>query len=204
MTDTSRPAVRLVLASGSAIRAAILTAAGVSFEAVSPGVDETSIKEASVREGLSLEDTARRLADAKALAVAAPAEAFVLGSDQILECEGEGFDKPASLDEARARLVRLQGRVHSLLNAVSIAREGRIVFRNFERPRLFMRSMEDAEIDAYIKAAGPDILYSVGAYQVEGLGARLFERIEGDYFAVLGLSLFPVLGFLRQEKLIDF
>ena len=204
MTDTSRAAARLVLASGSAIRAAILTAAGVSFEAVSPGVDEVSIKEASAREGLSLDDTARRLADAKALAVTAPAEAFVLGSDQILECEGEGFDKPASLDEARARLVRLQGRAHSLLNAVSIAREGQIVFRHFERPRLVMRLMEEREIDAYIETAGPDILYSVGAYQVEGLGARLFEQIEGDYFAVLGLSLFPVLGFLRQEKLIDF
>lgn len=195
-------AARLTLASASAIRAAILANAGVAFDVVRPDVDEDAIKIAARAEGHTLQETAQRLADAKALAVRAPGP--VLGADQILSFEGQGFDKPRSIEEARARLTLLQGRPHTLINAVSIARGGRVVFRSLEEPRLFMRALTLAEIDAYLSAAGPDILASVGAYQVEALGARLFERIEGDYFAVLGLSLHPVLGYLRREGLLAF
>lgn len=194
----------LILASGSLIRARILDAAGVPFEIVKPHVDEEAIKRVSAKAGLSLRQTAQRLADEKALAVAAGTDRLVLGSDQMMAFEGRGFDKPRSIDEARERLLLLQGKTHTLINAVSIARAGAIIHRGLDEPALHMRPMTADEIDAYLEAAGPEILASVGAYQVEALGARLFERIDGDYFAVLGLSLMPVLGYLRREGLLAF
>lgn len=195
---------RLILASGSAIRARILDSAGLVFDVMRPEVDEAAIKRAALAAGRTLAETAQLLADAKALAVAAPPDALALGADQILAFDGEGFDKPQSMAEARARLLRLQGRDHALINASAIAQGGRIVFRHLAAPRLFMRAMTADEIDAYLAAAGEEILSSVGAYQVEALGSRLFERIEGDYFAVLGLALHPVLGYLRREGLLAF
>lgn len=198
------PAPKIVLASGSAIRAAILSAAGVPFEQKSPPVDEDAIKRAAVSAGLDLEETAMNLAEAKALAVAAEPDALVIGADQILEFEGHAYDKPRTMDEARARLCALQGASHTLINAVAVARRGEIVWRHLGRPQLTMRNMDPAEIDAYLAAAGEPILASVGAYQVEKLGARLFDRIEGDYFAVLGLALFPLLGFLRAQGALGF
>lgn len=193
---------RLILASGSAIRARILEGAGVPFDIVRPEVDEDAIRKKALGEGRTLRETAQLLADAKALAVnAAPP---VIGSDQILAFEGRGFDKPRTMEEARERLKLLQGRRHTLINAVSIARGGRIVFRHVEEPALHMRAMTDEEIAAYLDAAGDEILSSVGAYQVEALGSRLFDRIDGDYFAVLGLSLYPLLGYLRREGLLAF
>lgn len=190
----------LVLASGSAIRAKILSAAGVGHTIAKPQVDEDAIKREMLAKSAGLEDIAMRLAEAKALAIAAPGK-FVLGSDQILEYRGRLFDKPKDRREAHARLLELQGDAHSLINAVAIARDGHIVFRHLDRPRLFMRPMTGAEIERYLETAGDGVLASVGAYQVEALGAHLFEKIEGDYFAVLGLSLFPVLGFLRENRI---
>jgi len=195
---------RLILASGSAIRARILAAAGVRFEIARPGVDEDAIKRAAFAEGLTIRETAQRLADAKALAVEADAEAFVIGSDQILAFDGRAFDKARSMGEARERLLMLEGRSHTLVNAVAVARGGNIAHRRIDEPRLVMRKMTPAEIDAYLDAAGEEVLGSVGAYQIEALGARLFDRIEGDYFAVLGLSLMPTLGYLRGEGLLPF
>ncbi len=192
----------VILASGSAIRARLLEGAGVPFRTVKPDVDETAIKRANA--GLDLEALAMRLAEAKALAADAPAEALVIGSDQILEFEGRAFDKPASMAEARARFLDMAGAPHTLINAVAVARGGEIVFRHLDRPKLFMRALGEADIDRYLETAGPSILASVGAYQAEGFGARLFDRIEGDYFAVLGLSLFPLLAFLRREGALDF
>lgn len=193
----------LILASGSAIRARILKGAGVPFEIVPPDVDEDAVKKDCAADGLTLEETAMRLADTKALAIRAVGR-LVLGSDQILAVGERGFDKPRSIDEARARLRLLAGREHRLINAVSIAKDGDIVFRHLDAPRLTMRAMSDGEIDRYLAAAGEEILASVGAYQVEAFGARLFERIDGDYFAVLGLSLFPALGHLRKEGMLAF
>ncbi len=194
----------LILASGSSIRARILAAAGVPFEVIKPDVDEDAIKRAAANAGLTLQQTAQRLADEKALAVAAGKDRLVLGSDQIMAFEGKGFDKPRSIEEARDRLLLLQGKTHTLINAVSIARGGKIIDRTLDEPVLHMRPMSAAEIDAYLAAAGPEILASVGAYQVEALGSRLFDRIDGDYFAVLGLSLTPVLAYLRREGLLAF
>ncbi len=193
---------RLILASGSAIRVRILEGAGVPFDIVRPEVDEDAIKKRALGEGRTLREAAQLLADAKALSV--DADAPVLGSDQILAFEGRGFDKPRSRDEARGRLKLLQGRRHALINAVSIARGGKIVFRHIEEPVLHMRALTDKEIGAYLDTAGDEVLSSVGAYQVEALGSRLFDRIDGDYFAVLGLSLYPLLGYLRREGLLAF
>lgn len=199
---TSAP--RIVLASGSAIRRDILTAAGVRFEVMKPDVDEGEVKAEGRRDGLDLEKIAMRLAEAKCMDIAMKTSAIVIGSDQIMEFEGRAYDKPASLEEARARLIETQGAAHTLINAIAVAREGRIIWRNLDRPKLVMRAMTEAEIDAYLAACEPDILHSVGAYQVEKLGARLFERIEGDHFAVLGLSLYPLLELLRREGALAF
>ena len=195
--------MKVILASGSAIRARVLGASGVKFEIVKPGVDEDALKQDAARSGLSLRETAALLADAKALAVKAP-HTLVIGSDQIMAFEGRAFDKARSMKEAQERLALLQGKPHTLINAISIARDGVIAFRHLDEPRLHMRAMSDDEISAYLADAGEGVLASVGAYQVEALGARLFERIDGDYFAVLGLSLLPVLGYLRREGLLEY
>ncbi|MAW81499.1 MAG: septum formation protein Maf [Parvularcula sp.] len=200
MTD----APRIILASGSAIRRAILSSAEIPFEVMKPEVDEDIIKKESAREGLDLEPLAMRLAEAKCMNIAAKTDAIVIGSDQIMEFGGRAYDKPATMAEAKARLMETQGAAHSLINAVAVARNGQIIWRNLDRPTLFMRALTEAEIDAYLDAAGPEILHSVGAYQIEKLGSRLFERIEGDHFAVLGLSLYPLLDLLRQEGAIAF
>jgi septum formation protein len=195
---------RIILASGSAIRRDILSGAGVPFEVMKPDVDEDTIKHEGKAAGLNLEALAMRLAEAKCLDIAAKTNAIVIGSDQIMEFEGRAFDKPASMAEAKARLMETQGAPHTLINAIAAARDGKIIWRNLDRPALVMRALSEREIDDYLEAAGPEILYSVGAYMVEKLGARLFERIEGDHFAVLGLSLFPLLELLRREGALDF
>lgn len=200
MTD----APRIILASGSAIRRAILSSAQIPFEVMKPEVDEDVIKRESASEGLALEPLAMRLAEAKCMDIAAKTDAIVIGSDQIMEFGGRAYDKPATMAEAKARLMETQGAAHSLINAVAVARNGEIIWRNLDRPKLVMRTLTEAEIDAYLDAAGPEILHSVGAYQIEKLGSRLFERIEGDHFAVLGLSLYPLLDLLRQEGAIAF
>lgn len=195
---------RIILASGSAIRAEILTAAEVPFEVMRPDVDEDVIKKAGKAQGLDLESLAMALAEAKCMDIAAKTGAIVIGSDQIMEFDGRAYDKPATMAEARQRLIETQGAPHTLINAIAVARNSRIIWRNLDRPKLVMRAMSEAEIDAYLAQCAPDVLKSVGAYQVERLGARLFERIEGDHFAVLGLSLFPLLDLLRREGALDF
>lgn len=197
-------AAKIILASGSAIRAQILNGAQVPFDVMKPNVDEDAIKQQSRADGLDLEATAMSLAEAKCLAVSPPPDDIVIGSDQILEFEDQPFDKPKSMEEARVRLLHMAGCAHTLINAVAVARNSEIMWRHIDRPKLYMREISEAELDAYLEAAGPDILSSVGAYQVERLGARLFDRIEGDHYAVLGLSLYPLLRFLRGEGALAF
>ena len=194
----------ITLASGSAIRAEMLRGAGVDFTVVKPGVDESEIKREAEESGATLDQIATLLADAKCMAVAKNTPGIVVGSDQILEFQGRAFDKPETMAEARERLIEMKGATHTLINAVVVARDGDIIWRYLDRPRLTMRDLTEADIDAYLDAAGPDILFSVGAYQVEKLGARLFEEIDGNYFAVLGMSLLPLLGVLRREGAIAF
>ncbi len=195
---------KLILASGSAIRASILTNAGVRFEQVTPGVDEAAIKTIGKQENLGLEAIAMGLAEAKALDVDDGENPYIIGSDQILEYRGQAFDKAQTMSEARERLRLLQGDEHRLINAVAVVQNKKVVWRHIDQPRLVMRPMTDTAIDAYLTQAGEEALSSVGAYQVEKLGVRLFERIEGDYFAVLGLSLFPLLTYLRQINMLEY
>lgn len=194
----------IILASGSSIRAKILRDCGVNFSVIKPDVDESRIKTLSREVGASLEETAIALADAKCMAVAESRTGLVIGSDQILEFENRAYDKPLDMAEAHERLLEIQGKSHTLINAQSLARDGEIIWRHLERPKLTMHPLTRSEVDAYLEEAGPEILSSVGAYQVEGLGGRLFESISGDYFAVLGLALFPLLGALRGEGALKF
>lgn len=185
----------ITLASGSAIRAKILKSRGIDFEVVKPGVDETVIKTEAAAAGIGLEETAMKLAEAKCLAVAKSRKGFVIASDQILEFEDRPYDKPASIAEAKARIAEMQGRTHSLINATALAHDGEIVWRNLSRPRLTMKAMTPADIDAYFDAVGEEVLSSVGAYMVETrAGAALFERISGDWYAVQGLAADPLLA----------
>jgi septum formation protein len=193
----------LVLASSSATRRALLERAGLAFEAVPAAVDETALKESAQAEGIPPEDAAIILAEAKAERIARRRpEALVIGCDQLLVCRMEDgrdrwFDKPADLEGARAHLLALRGRPHRLVTATVAWRGGERVWQDVTTPRLTMRNFSDAFLDAYLAAEMPAILSSVGAYRVEGLGVHLFSRVEGEHSAILGLPMFPLLGFLR-------
>jgi septum formation protein len=191
--------VSLILASGSAARRRMLEDAGLAFEVMSPRVDEEAAKASYRAAGLRPRDQADALAEIKALSVSRSRPEFVIGADQMLALEGEVLDKPKDAAEAREHLLRLRGRTHELITAAVIAREGAVIWRHIDTPKLKMRAFSDAFLDDYLARAGERVLTSVGAYQLEGLGAQLFERVEGDYFSVLGLPLLPLLAFLREH-----
>lgn len=187
----------LVLASGSATRAAMLRAAGLDFEVVVPRVDEGALKEALLAEGASPRDLADALAEMKAARVAPKRpEALTLGGDQVLSCEGRIFSKPGTPEEAREQLGFLMGRTHKLHSAAVIYRGEEPVWRHVSEARLIMGRMSDEWIDGYLRRNWDEVRHSVGAYQVEAEGVRLFSRIDGDHFTVLGLPLLPLLSFL--------
>jgi septum formation protein len=195
----SAAANNVVLASTSAIRRAVLTGAGVAYEAVSPGVDETAIKESLLAEGVSPRDIADALAQAKAVKVSLKRPGLVIGADQTLDFEGTLFDKADSVEEARGRLQVLRGKTHKLHCGMVVARDGQPIWREVVTTTLRMRPFSDEYLDAYLERNAPAILSSVGCYQLEGEGVQLFDRIEGDYFAILGLSLVPLLDLLRRH-----
>ena len=194
----SAPA-RLVLASKSAARAALLAGAGLSFETVGAGVDETPIKAGMIRRGAAPREIARVLAEEKAKAGSTRHAGLVIGADQTLDLDGTLIDKADSLAEARLRLLELRGREHRLHSGVAVARADEILFTHVETATLTVRAFSEAWLDDYLDRNGLEILGSVGCYQLEGEGVQLFDRIEGDYFTILGLPLLPLLGFLRQE-----
>lgn len=188
----------LVLASTSPWRADLLRNAGVEIECVNPGVDEEEMKRALRADGVIARDQADALAEMKARRVSARFPgALVLGADQILDFKGEAFDKPQDMNAARETLTRLRGERHELLSAAVIALDGEPIWRHIGRARLFMRAFSDVFLDEYLSKIGEDALRTPGAYMLEGLGAQLFARIDGDYFTVLGLPLIETLGFLR-------
>jgi septum formation protein len=192
--------VTIVLASKSRSRAAVLAGAGVAFETEDSGVDEAALKAGLLAGGASPRDVAERLGEAKALAVSARRpDDLVVGADQTLDLAGALYDKPANLAEARAHLTTLRGREHALHGGLVAAERGAVVWRTSQTSRLWMRDFSDAFLKGYLARGGADLLASVGGYQLEGEGAQLFERIEGDYFAILGLPLLPLLGFLRRR-----
>jgi septum formation protein len=187
----------ITLASGSASRRALLAGAGVEAASVKPNVDEDSAKAAMRAEGMSVRDQAMQLAELKAVKVSNRTEGLVIGGDQMLSLEREAFDKPVDLEAARDHLRKLSGKSHTLETAIVICENGTPVWRHLARPKLTMRPLSDAFIDAYVDRVGEPLLSTVGAYQLEGLGAQLFNQIEGDYFSILGLPLLPLLDYLR-------
>lgn len=188
----------VILASGSRFRAEMLRAAGVPFAVLVPGVDEAAVRESLGAEGASAEEVAIALGELKAMAVSRRhPDALVIGSDQMLDCDGVWFEKPADRDHARASLKALAGRDHWLVTSVVVARAGVRVWHAAQSVRMRMRPLSDGFIESYLDAVGDDVRSSVGAYQLEGLGAQLFSAVEGDYFTVLGLPLLPLLDFLR-------
>jgi septum formation protein len=190
---------RLILASSSATRARMLTAAGVRFEVIPASVDEDSVKDSMLREGAAPRAIADALAQLKAVRVsAAYPQALVLGADLVLEFEGALVSKSASLAEAAALLCRLRGQTHHLFCAAVLAKAGQPVWRHLTHAKLRMREFSDAVLDGYLAAKGEDILSGVGCYRIEDEGIQFFDSIEGDYFSILGLPLLPLLCALRE------
>ena len=193
----------VILASASQSRAALLRNAGVAIECWPAGIDEDSLKASYRQDGRSAADVAARLAELKAQGVGKDhAGRFVIGADQMLQCGGAWFDKPVDLDHARGHLRALRGKTHELFAAICVLRDGVCLWRHLECARMTMRPFSDEFLDAYIDAVGENACLSVGAYQLEGLGARLFSRIEGDYFTILGLPLLPLLAFLAGHGVV--
>ena len=192
----------VILASGSQSRRALLAGAGIAAEAIKPNVDEDTARLAMRAEGVKVRDQAMQLAEMKALKISRTRPGLVIGGDQMLNLEGTAFDKPTDLDGARAHLRALSGKPHHLETAIVIAENGEFVWRHLARPKLTVRTLSDAFIEQYVAACGEALLSTVGAYQLEGLGAQIFSRIEGDYFSILGLPLLPLLDYLRVRDVV--
>jgi septum formation protein len=191
---------RLILASRSAGRAAVLSAAGLRFEQIVSGVDEDAIKDSLRAEGVPVGDQADALAETKAMKVSGQHQGIVLGADQMLEVDGRPLDKANSRAEAREYLQLLRGRTHTLHSAIVACIGGGPVWRHIARPKLTMRPFSDAFLDAYLDDIGEDALTTVGCYKIEGRGAHLFEKIEGDQYTIMGMPLLPLLAWLRDRQ----
>lgn len=193
----------LILASQSRARQAVLAGAGLAFEAVPATLDERAVETES---GLTAPgEVAECLARAKASTVSAlhPGR-YVIGADQTLALGTRRFSKPADRAAAADQIATLAGKTHELHAAVAVVLDGQVLFSHVSIARMTMRSLSGQAIDAYLAEAGHAVLGSVGAYQLEGLGVHLFERIEGDYFTILGMPLLPLLAFLRDRNVLRF
>lgn len=193
----------MILASASPIRAQMLRSAKVAVDVQPARVDEDAIKQAMRAENAPARDVADALAEVKALRISAKtSEELVLGADQVLVADNLLYDKPKDLTEARQHLVALRGTQHRLFSAAVLVRNGAPVWRFVGEARLTMRPFSDTFLDWYLHEMGDEALHSVGCYQLEGLGAQLFSRVEGDYHTILGLPLLEVLAILRQHGVI--
>jgi septum formation protein len=191
----------LVLASRSAVRRTMIEAAGIPLEVAPADIDERAVEQRAVAGTAA--DAASLLAREKSRAGCAGRKGrLVVGADQTLALGRKRFTKPVDGERAREQLQALAGRTHELHSAVAVARDGRVLFSKVDTAKLTMRELSDDFLDAYLETAGESVMTSVGGYQLEGLGSQLFERIEGDYFTVLGLPLLPLLDYLRRGKLL--
>lgn len=190
----------LVLASASKARFAMLSRAGVNVRQEPARVDEQTIKESMQSEGYSPRDIADALAETKtARAVSKNPGDLVLGADQILVSDSQIFDKPKDASQAKEQLLTLRGKSHRLISAVVLMRDQSVTFRHISQAKLTVRYFTEEFLDAYLAQEGEEIFQCVGAYRLEGMGAQLFDRIDGDYFTILGLPLLPVLAHLRIQ-----
>jgi septum formation protein len=193
----------LVLASASATRARLLKAAAVPFEVVPAHVDEDAVKASMLGEGAPPRNVADALAELKAVRISASRPGtLVLGADQVLEIEGELVSKSESMDEARALLRRLRGKSHLLISAAVLAQDGVPLWRHIAQATLGMRDFSDGFLEDYLAQEGEGLFGGVGCYRLEGRGLQLFSRIDGDYFAILGLPMLPLLTALRGQGII--
>lgn len=191
----------LILASTSSSRIDMMTAAGLEFEAVAPGVDEGPPKLRALAEGADARQVAEMLAAMKALSVSKRRDGLVIGADQTLDLDGELIDKSASLVELRERLLQMRGRPHKLHSAVVVAEGGRVVWRTTDTASLSMRVFSADFLEGYLARNGEQVLSSVGGYRLEGEGIQLFDAVDGDYFTILGMPLLPLLELLRERGL---
>jgi len=190
---------RFLLASQSRARRELLENAGIAFTSQASDMDEDPIKRTALAAGWDVDATALALSEAKARAVTVPAGTLVLGADQILALDGRRFDKPASVAEARAHLMALRGRMHTLHTACVLLRDGAVVWRHVAHPILTMRPFSDEFLEAYLASEGDAILSCVGAYRLEGLGAQLFSGVQGEQAAILGLPMLALMQTLREQ-----
>lgn len=192
----------LILASASDVRAKLLRNAGVEVDIVPSKFDEAPLKRELSESGKSWAEIPQCLAFEKAKSVSTTRpDALVIGADQILLCEGQAFDKPYNLEGAKDHLRKLSGRSHELLTAAVLLRMGEVQWQILTRPKLTMRTLSDEFIDAYLGVVGEQALLSVGAYQLEGHGSQLFEKVDGDFFSILGLPLLELMSVLRTKGL---
>lgn len=204
MTADPNPPAALILASASRARSTVLRNAGLSFEVIPADIDEDAVKSSFAASAESLpaslaEELARRKAEH--ISHQHP-DALVIGADQVLEFNGQILSKPGSMDAARDQLMRLRGHTHHLISAVSLWRGGEAIWTMSEKTNMVMREFSSVFLDSYIEQAGAQICETVGAYQLESVGIQLFERVEGDFFTILGLPLLPLLDQLRKTGLI--
>ncbi len=193
----------IILASGSASRRSLLTGAGIEAKSIKPNVDEDAAKVAMRADRRSVRDQAMQLAEMKAVKVSRTLPGLVIGGDQMLSLNGEAFDKPVDLGAAKDHIRKLSGQTHHLETAIVVAENGMPVWRYLARPKLTVRTLTESFIDNYVEACGETLLSTVGGYQLEGRGAQLFQRIEGDYFSILGLPLLPLLDYFRVRGVIQ-
>lgn len=194
----------IILASASPFRAKMLKDAGVEVTIERPSIDERAVEQAVAGAGLRPDDLAQILAEAKAVDVSQNHPgAFVIGCDQTLSLGEELMHKPADMEDARRRLLKLSGRTHQLNSAVVIAQDGEAIWRHVSVASLTMRDLDPGFVGRHLSAVGDAALSSVGAYQIEGRGIQLFDKIEGDHFTIVGLPLLPLLAKLRELGAID-
>lgn len=194
----------IILASKSAYRQQLLTNAGVKFSAISADINEREIEAPLLEAGLGGADVAEVLAIAKSENVAsANPDAYVVGSDQTLSLDGELLHKPEDMEAAQKRLLLLSGKTHELNSSIAIVRNGETLWTYVEVAHITFRELDPGYIGRHTAAAGDKILTSVGAYQIEGLGVQLFEKVEGDFFSIMGLPILPLLKKLRELELVD-